>query len=137
MNQTAKTTTYIKFIEFLMFSKHQIYELAAQHGLSGMQAITVCFLDQTKPMHSFNELFGCDPSNVSGIIGGLELKGLVRRFEEPSDHRIKMVDLSSAGQDVRSELLAKLCGPKSSLLAKLSPAETAQFTKLITKLTQV
>jgi DNA-binding MarR family transcriptional regulator len=135
MNQSTQTNYYLKFIEFLMLSKHQIFDSANQHGLSGMQAITICFLDHPTPMNSFGKLFSCDPSNVSGIIGGLEVKGLVQRFEDPSDHRIKMVELTPKGQSVRSALLQRLCSKESLLLSKLSLSEAAQFSKLIAKLT--
>ncbi|MGH7233979.1 MAG: MarR family winged helix-turn-helix transcriptional regulator [Candidatus Saccharimonadales bacterium] len=133
--KTALEATYIKFIEFLMLSKHQVFDQASKYGLTGMQAITVCFLDQPKPMNSFGKLFSCDPSNVTGIISGLESKGLIRRFENPNDHRIKMVQLNSKGQNVRSKLLGKLCGLDSALLSKLSAPEMGQFSKLINKIT--
>ena len=126
--------SYIRFIEFLMLSKHQIYELASQHGLTGMQAVTLCLLDQPKPMNSFGKIYSCDPANVTGIIDGLESKKLVSRFENPTDHRIKMVRLNSSGKKIRTLLLNDLCASDGYILGKLSTSEVAQFSLLIEKM---
>ncbi len=124
----------IRLIEFLMLSKHRIYDLASQHGLTGMQAVTLCLLDQPKPMNSFGKIYNCDPANVTGIIDGLEIKQLVTRFESPTDHRLKMVRLEAAGQLIRTQLRHELCGSHGSILGKLTALEAEQFSKLVAKL---
>ena len=134
LNPAPIDNSYIRLIEFLMLSKHRIYELASQHGLTGMQAVTLCLLDQPKPMNSFGKIYNCDPANVTGIIDGLESKQLVTRFESPTDHRLKMVRLEPAGRKIQTQLLHELCDPKGYILGKLNSQEAEQFSKLIAKL---
>ncbi len=128
--------SYIMFVEFLMLSKHQVFEMATEHQLTGMQAITLCLLDKPRPMNSLGKLFNCDPSNITGIIDGLEQKGLVARFGNPDDRRLKMVEIRHEGMAVRADLLRELCGPDGHILSKLTDLEAAQFTKLVGKITK-
>jgi DNA-binding MarR family transcriptional regulator len=127
--------SYVTFVEFLMISKHHVFEMAIKHGLTGMQAITLCLLDKPRPMHTLGKVFNCDPSNITGIIDGLEHKGLVARFENPDDRRLKMVEIRHGGLAIRTALLQELCGPTGYLMSKLNPSEASQFTKLVAKIT--
>ncbi|HUC87717.1 MAG TPA: MarR family transcriptional regulator [Candidatus Binatia bacterium] len=126
---------YMDFMEFVMLMKHQVFECAAHHGLTGMQALALCILNKPRPMNYFGKVFNCDPSNITGIVDGIEQKGLVERFEDPLDRRIKMVKLCPGGDKIRLALLRELFGPKSLILRKLSPTEVVSFTKLMNKIT--
>jgi DNA-binding MarR family transcriptional regulator len=126
---------YMDFMEFVMLMKHQVFECAARHNLTGMQALALCLLNKPRPMNNFGKVFNCDPSNITGIVDGLEQKGLVERFEDPLDRRIKMVKLCPGGDKIRLALLVELFGPKSLILGKLSPLEVTNFTKLMHKIT--
>ena len=86
-------------------------------------------------MNSFTKIFNCDPSNVTGIVDGLEQKGLAERCEDPSDRRLKMVQLTPAGTKIRRDLLHELTGPDSYILHKLTPDEVSQFISLVQKIT--
>jgi DNA-binding MarR family transcriptional regulator len=118
-----------------MLSKRQIIEAADEFGLTGMQAMTLFLLDRPRPMNSFGKIFNCDPSNVTGIIDGLEAKHLVKRFEHPKDRRIKMVELCDDGLPIRTTLLRELTGPESPILQNLTTDEVAAFISLVGKIT--
>lgn len=127
--------SYTKFMEFLMLSKHAIFELAANYGLTGMQAATLCLLDKPYRMSTLSKLFNCDPSNITGLIDGLEQKEMVARYADKSDRRIKMVKLSVKGRQVRSRLITAICGHDGYILKNLTAQETVQFIALIAKIT--
>lgn len=133
---TPLEEAYMDFVEFLMLTKQRLFICAASHGLTGMQAIALCLLNKPRPMNNFGKVFNCDPSNVTGIVDGLVQKGLVERFENPKDRRIKMVKLQRKGSTVRTTLLHDLFGASSIISSKLSPVEVYHFTKLIGKITQ-
>jgi DNA-binding MarR family transcriptional regulator len=101
-----------------------------------MQAIALCLLNKPRPMNNFGKVFNCDPSNVTGIVDGLVQKGLVERYEDSKDRRIKMVKLQRKGSVVRTTLLHDLFGASSIVSRKLSPIEVDDFTKLISKITR-
>ena len=127
--------SYLVLVEFLMLAKRRIIESAGEYGLTGMQAMTIFLLDRPRPMNSFGKIYNCDPSNVTGIIDGLEDKGLVKRFENPKDRRIKMVEVCAEGVAIRADLLTQLTGPDSYMLRNLSSAEIEQFIGLVAKIT--
>jgi DNA-binding MarR family transcriptional regulator len=122
-------------IEFLMLSKRRVFQAASEFGLTGMQAMTLFLLDRPRPMNSFGKIYNCDPSNVTGIVDGLEEKGLVKRFESKEDRRIKMVEVCQEGQVVRAAMLEELTGPNSFMMSKLSPKEIDKFIELVGKIT--
>jgi DNA-binding MarR family transcriptional regulator len=127
--------SYLVLIKFLIESKQRLFELGAKQGLSRMQVVILLLLDAPHPMGTFTKLLNCDPSNVTGIVDGLEQKGLAARYDVEGDRRIKMVKLSPKGRRVRAGLLRKLTASDDYLLAKLTPAETEIFIKLVRKIT--
>lgn len=133
--QTSLEHSYYVLIQFLMLSKHRLVELGAEHGLTGIQAITLFLLDEPRPMYSFKKIYNCDASNVTGIIDGLEEKGLVTRFEPPEDRRIKVVQTTDQGRQLRSDLICTITTNENPLLARLSPIELQTLVGLLEKIT--
>src|SRR6478752_2882742 len=126
MNKSCiPTNFYLSLLEFLMNSKHQIIALGGTFGITPMQAMTIILTkaDEPRPMKSFCSLFNCDASNITGIIDGLEQKGLVSRREDPKDRRIKQIQLEPKGQQMQAELVRQLSAEDSFLLAPLSEEE--------------
>ena len=132
---TSLEESYLALVEFLMLTKQRLFEIGNDHGLSGMQSVSLLLLSEPQPMHYFTKFFNCDPSNITGIIDAMEDKGLVERTESPTDRRIKIVKLLPEGVKVRSALLKKLTTNDSYLLSKLNAKEAATFTALVAKIT--
>ena len=110
--------------------------LSTNYGLTPMQAMTLLLTraDEPRPMNGFCRMFNCDASNVTGIIDGLEQKGLVSRQEDPADRRVKQIHLEPAGQELQAELVRELSRDDQFLLAPLSHQEIQQFVHIIQKL---
>lgn len=132
---TSVEESYLALVEFLMLSKQKLFEIGADHDLSGMQSVSLLLLSEPRPMHYFTKFFNCDPSNITGIVDAMEQKGLVTRKESLEDRRIKLVQITPNGAKVRSELLSKLTTDESYPLSKLTPAEAETFTTLVHKVT--
>lgn len=129
---------YDALMEFLALSKQQMFKIAAEYGLTATQAFILLLTPRREhsTMHSFCELLGCDASNITGIVDGLERKGLLARTEHPTDRRIKTLRLLPKGDEVRSEILTRLSDRNQSyILSKLTGDEVRQFTELIQKIT--
>lgn len=127
---------YLSLTEFLMHAKQQVVGLSAEYGLTSMQALTLILsgTSEPRPMNSFCKLYDCDASNVTGIIDGLEQKGLVSRQPHPEDRRIKVIRLEPAGEKLRSEIASRLSRQSDSLFNGLSTREVEQLARLIQKI---
>lgn len=61
-------------------------------------------LDRPRTMSEIAAVLHCDNSNVTGIVDGLEEKGLVTREPSPTDRRVKLIAPTAAGRKVRARL---------------------------------
>ncbi|MEV1006291.1 MarR family winged helix-turn-helix transcriptional regulator [Streptomyces sp. NPDC049881] len=77
---------------------------AAGLELPPAQAIVLARLDAPAPMRLLAEWLSCDASNVTGIVDGLQRRGLVERRPDPADRRVKLVALTEEGRRRRSLL---------------------------------
>lgn len=61
-------------------------------------------LERPRTMSEVAQFLRCDPSNVTGIVDGLEEKGLALREPSPDDRRVKLIALSAEGRRLRARL---------------------------------
>src|SRR5882757_678343 len=127
---------YFALLEFLMSAKHQLVGISSGFGLTTMQAMTLLLtkVDEPHPISNYCKLYNCDPSNITGIVDGLEQKGLVARKEDPRDRRIKVIHLLPAGQKLQDEIIKKLAEVSGFLFDPLDKDEAQQFVRIIEKL---
>lgn len=79
----------------------------AEHGLPHAQALLLVNLVEPMPMRAIADSLSCEPSNVTGIVDGLERRGLVVRQADPGDRRVKQVVLTPDGKRTRDELRSR------------------------------
>ncbi|NDU76517.1 MarR family transcriptional regulator [Actinomadura sp. DSM 109109] len=85
----------------------QFNAAAAELGLPPAQALVLTNLSGPAPMRELAIWLSCEPSNVTGIVDGLERRGLVTRQPAPGDRRVKHVVLTEAGEDKRRQLRSR------------------------------
>lgn len=126
-------------MEFLALSKQQMFKAATEYGLTSTQAFLLMLThpeERGRAMNSFCQVLGCDASNITGIVDGLERKGLAKRAEDPTDRRVKILQLTPKGIEVRTAILKQMSDRNTSyILSKLTGEEIVQFTSLIQKIT--
>ncbi len=137
MNTHVTSHFYLSLLEFLMNSKQQIMAIGNEFDLTSTQAITLLLVDEhrPRPMKNFCILFHCDASNVTGIIDGLEKKGLVSRRSDSQDRRIKVIQLEPAGKRLQQAIIERLETANDFMLRELSDTEQQQFVQIVAKLT--
>jgi DNA-binding MarR family transcriptional regulator len=79
-------------------------EIARRLGLTPPAFGTVRFLDRPRTMSEIAASLHCDNSNVTGIVDGLEEKGLATRRPSEGDRRVKLIELTADGRQVRARL---------------------------------
>jgi DNA-binding MarR family transcriptional regulator len=121
-------------IGIMMQAKHRLMTLAGELNIPGMQAMMVFQLNTPRPMNSFTKLFNCDASNITGLVDGLEQRGLATRFPAEKDRRIKMVKLTASGEKLRNQFIKLLIEDKESSFFNLSPSDLKTFNRLLEKI---
>lgn len=125
----------LALLQYSLGTKHQLIETAKEFELTMIQANTLLLVEAAipQPMNRFCKLYHCDASNVTGIIDGLEEKGLVRRSEDEHDRRIKVVLLEEKGQRLKQALLQRLYERMQEFWSPLSQSEKDELLRLMTK----
>jgi DNA-binding MarR family transcriptional regulator len=82
-------------------------------------------------MRELAEWLSCEPSNVTGIVDGLERRGLVTRQPDPADRRIKHVVLTEDGERRRAELRSR-SHAQAGAIFELSDADRSKLRDLLT-----
>jgi DNA-binding MarR family transcriptional regulator len=133
---TLSNEFYYALVSFLLQAKQQVVAVSAEFGLTSIQALTLLTLKQHNQlsMSNFCQLYNCDASNITGIIDGLEQKGLVSRQPHPTDRRVKIIHLEPSGHELQQKLLASIAAGSHTLFAGLTTAETQQLASLIQKI---
>lgn len=129
---------YLSLLEFLLTAKQHIMAIGGEFGLTSIQAITLLLIDEhrPRPMKSFCMLYHCDASNITGIVDGLEKKGLVSRQNDLKDRRIKVICLSPAGKKLQQTIISRLDDINGFLFEPLNDTEKRQFVHIVEKIAQ-
>ncbi|GAA1215642.1 MarR family transcriptional regulator [Kitasatospora nipponensis] len=114
---------------------HREYEeAAAARSLTGAQAKVLALLRRgPMPMRHIAQTLSCEPSNITGIVDRLEVRGFVTRQADPQDRRVKLVAATEAGQ-VASEELRESLNFAREPLAALDPAERRDLRDLLRRM---
>ncbi len=137
MNKSALSTEfYYALVSFLLQAKQQVVAASGEFGLTSIQALTLLNikLHSQQSMSGLCKLYDCDASNITGIIDGLEQKGLVSRRPHPTDRRVKLIHLEPAGHELQQQLITEIAASSNHLFAGLNESEIKQLTGLIQKL---
>jgi DNA-binding MarR family transcriptional regulator len=82
------------------------------------------------PMNRLADTLSCDASNVTGLVDRLESRGLVRRQPSAEDRRVKVLQLTSSGSKLRTQLLRQMAG-RSRPLARLSAEQRRTLVEIL------
>jgi DNA-binding MarR family transcriptional regulator len=120
-----------------MKGKYAIVQIAEDHNITLMQAMTLCLLepDQPVPMKALSTFMTCDPSNITGIIEQLVVEGLVERKESAHDRRVKTVTITAEGINLRDKFLEITTSTRLPHIDQLTDAETEQLIAILGKAT--
>jgi DNA-binding MarR family transcriptional regulator len=130
------TNFYISLLDFLLSAKRHLVMIGAEYDLTNIQAITLILLDDKTdcPMKRLSQMFYCDASNVTGIVDGLESKGLVERRSDPDDRRIKTIAILPAGKRLQQQILDRLAEDNGYMFDSLTDDEAKQFVCIVQKI---
>jgi DNA-binding MarR family transcriptional regulator len=99
--------------------KPRFLAFAQELGLAPMQlhALRVIEPGAELPMSSLAGKLACDASNVTGIVDRLEARGLIERRPAAYDRRVKLLALTTEGEQVREAAWRQLSQPPPEIAA--------------------
>lgn len=120
-----------------MKGKYSIMEIAEEHNITLMPAMTLCLLEPGQPvtMKSISQFMACDPSNVTTIVEQLVSEGLVERKEADYDRRIKILTLTEEGLALRDRFLEVTTSTRLPNIGELTNQEVEQLMSILEKAT--
>ena len=129
------TLEVVDLIGTVVARYHEEYEeAAAEHALTGAQARLLSLLSlEPLPMRRLAQQLKCEPSNVTGIVDRLEVRGLVERRPDPADRRVKLAAVTEEGLRVARSLRDSLRFAREPL-AGLSREERVSLRGLLLRM---
>ena len=123
-------------IGFLLQAKQNLLSVAAEFDLASGQAFTLFLLDtsRVRSMKEYCKAYSCDAGNLTGLVDGLEEKGLVVREQDQADRRIKVIRVLPAGVAIQQKLAARLAEVNEELFSPLSANEKVVMEEMIQKI---
>lgn len=119
-------------LELLLAQRSRLPRVAAEFGLSPVQAHALRLLEPGRPtpMGALAQALACDSSNVTGIVDRLEARGVLERRSVDGDRRVKLLVVTEAGGRLRAQLFARLAEPPAGI-RELSRAEQETLAELL------
>ena len=107
-------------------------EIAHNLGVTPPILGALRFLDQPQTMGRMAELLRCDPSNVTGIVDTLEERNLAERKSSGVDRRVKVVELTVPGEELRARSIEEMYKPPA-WIEGLSPADQRKLRDILSR----
>jgi MarR family 2-MHQ and catechol resistance regulon transcriptional repressor len=92
--------------------------------------------DKQCPLHELGELLIVSRANVTGIVDGLENRGLVERVADERDRRVRLAHLTEAGEELLERLLPKHFRNVHDICKPLNSSEKKTLSALLMRLTE-
>lgn len=108
--------------------------IAQESGLRPATFGALRILDQPRTMSEIAAFLRCDNSNVTGIVDGLEARGLAERTASPGDRRVKLIALTAEGTRLRARLMREARKPPAWLQG-LSPEDQRTLRDVLERAT--
>jgi DNA-binding MarR family transcriptional regulator len=107
------------FFEIGMETRKRMVGNLAELGLTFPLAHALRLLEpgHARPMSELAELLVCDASNVTALADRLESKGLATRQPHPGDRRVKALELTEDGIELRKRVLDLMSEPPPAIAA--------------------
>jgi DNA-binding MarR family transcriptional regulator len=115
--RTPASEAWDAFQQIMLAQRTRLMAIASEFDLSPPQIWALKALEPgaPRPMSELAGALHCDNSNVTGIVDRLEARGLVARRPGEHDRRVKMLEVTPEGEEVRRRLAARLSEPPDAI----------------------
>jgi DNA-binding MarR family transcriptional regulator len=131
----AATETSDLLLDLAIRQRRRLAVVAAELGLSASQLHLLHVLDSRRQllMRAVADALACDPSNVTGLVRGLERRDLIERRQDSDDRRMKIVSLTRKGAAMSGRVRRRFAIVEPSL-RELTPLQRQELGKVLRQL---
>ena len=79
---------------------------------------------------------GLDTSTIAGVVDRLERRGLIERCTSPTDRRVRLLQVTAAGQALLDAVVPAMLKAQRRILAPLPAAQRPQFVAMLKTLVE-
>jgi DNA-binding MarR family transcriptional regulator len=77
---------------------------------------------------------GFDTSTTGGVLDRLESRGLIQRSSSPDDRRVRLINLTAAGEQMLGAVTPPMLAAQTRILAPLSEEQRPVFMEMMERL---
>ena len=132
--RSAAEEAWTLLSELMAGQRGRMLAIASEFELAPAQIMALKTLQPGEPK-AMSELacaLRCDNSNVTGIVDRLESRGLVERRPGERDRRVKMIEVTPEGAELRERLSERLSRPPEPL-ASLSDEDARALRDVLAR----
>ena len=100
-------------------------------GESDFRVLEVLLHKGALPVNAIGPKVHLTPGSISVAVDRLHGRGLVTRVEDPSDRRVRIVDLTPVGRELILPIFRRRADILEKVFAVLTPAERVQLEHLL------
>ncbi len=98
-----------QLVAVMLQIKPHLSGAGAAQRLNFLQVLAVLVLDDHQmSMQVLANRLSCDASHITGLVDGLEERGLVERASTQADRRVKRVQLTAHGRRFRRQVISEV-----------------------------
>ena len=120
--------------ELMLGQRTRLLSIAGEFDLAPAQVLALKALEpgHPRPMSDLACALRCDNSNVTGIVDRLEDRGLVTRRPGERDRRVKMLEVTHDGAELRRRIAERMGEPPDAL-KRLSDDDARHLRDLLAR----
>ena len=113
-------------------------EETQSHGITPVQyaALYAALRQPGLDQRTLASTSGFDTSTIGGVIDRLERRGLIERQASPTDRRVRLLQVTSAGKALLDEVMPAMLQAQQRILAPLAAADRPRFLAMLRTLVE-
>lgn len=112
--------------------------ILAAHDVSMWGYVVLNALDRSpvRTQAALADTIGADKTRIIGILDELQQKGYIERRPDPDDRRVRLLEITPSGRDVKQAVQSDIQRGEERLLSELTAEERAVFLRVLERLSR-
>ena len=112
--------------------------ILAAHDMSMWGYVVLNALDRSpvRTQAALAEAIGADKTRIIGTLDELQQSGFIERRPDPDDRRVRLLEITPAGREVKNAVQSDIQRGEERRLAELTAEERRVFIRVLERLTR-